>query len=68
MFIDGDTVRTRKISPTEYARAAGLPPSYKLPFNCTDAFNLIGDGLAVPVVRFLAERLLEPLLSGGGAQ
>ena len=40
----------------------GLPDSYKLPENYNDAYHLSGDGVVVPVVRFLAAHLLEPLL------
>jgi DNA (cytosine-5)-methyltransferase 1 len=40
----------------------GLPDSYKAPADRTAAYNLIGDGVAVPVVRFLAEHILEPIL------
>jgi hypothetical protein len=41
----------------------GLPDEYKLPANVNEALGPMGDGVAVPVVRFLAENLLEPLLS-----
>lgn len=39
----------------------GLPDSYKLPKAYNEAYHLTGDGVAVPVVRFLANHLLEPL-------
>ena len=42
----------------------GLDDSYRLPKGETEAFHLVGDGVAAPVVRFLAEQLIEPLLSG----
>ena len=41
----------------------GLPDEYKLPANVNEALGLTGDGVVVPAVRFLAENLLEPLLS-----
>ena len=41
----------------------GLPDEYKLPANVNEALGLMGDGIAVPAVRFLAENLLEPLQS-----
>jgi DNA (cytosine-5)-methyltransferase 1 len=41
----------------------GLPDEYKLPANVNEALGLMGDGVAVPAVRFLAENFLEPLLS-----
>jgi DNA (cytosine-5)-methyltransferase 1 len=41
----------------------GLRDEYKLPANVNEAIGLMGDGVAVPTVRFLAGNLLEPLLS-----
>lgn len=60
LAVDGESVRSRLLSPREAARLMGLPESYKLPENYNDAYHLIGDGVAVPVVRFLASHLLEP--------
>lgn len=62
IFVEGKRIRTRLLSPREAARLMGLPDSYLLPSNYNDAYHLAGDGVAVPVVRFLAEKLLEPLL------
>ncbi len=62
MIIDGKKVQSRLLSPREAARLMGLPDSYILPSNYNEAYHLIGDGLVVPVVRFLAGSLLEPLL------
>ena len=42
----------------------GLPDDYQLPGNTNDAYGLMGDGVVVPVVRFLAEHILEPILGG----
>ena len=64
MMVDGDEVRSRLLAPREAARLMGLPESYKLPENYNEAYHLVGDGVAVPVVRFLAARVLEPLLAG----
>jgi len=63
MVIEGKRVRSRLLSPREAARLMGLPDTYELPKNYTDAYHLAGDGVAVPVVRFLAEYILEPLLA-----
>ncbi len=63
MVIEGERVRSRLLSPREAARLMGLPDSYALPKNYNDAYHLAGDGVAVPVVRFLAEHILEPLLA-----
>jgi len=63
MLIEGETIRSRLLSPREAARLMGLPDTYVLPNNYNDAYHLAGDGVAVPVVRFLTEHLLEPLLA-----
>ena len=62
MIVKGESIRSRLLSPREAARLMGLPDSYQLPENYNDAYHLAGDGLAVPVVRFLAKNLLEPIL------
>jgi DNA (cytosine-5)-methyltransferase 1 len=61
--VEGRSVRSRLLSPREAARLMGLPDSYKLPQNYNEAYHISGDGVAVPVVRFLAANLLEPLLT-----
>jgi DNA (cytosine-5)-methyltransferase 1 len=66
LVVEGRSIRSRLLSPREAARLMGLPDSYKLPENYNEAYHLAGDGVAVPVVRFLAEQLLEPLLGGAG--
>lgn len=58
---EGGRARSRLITPREAARLMGLPETYRLPERATAAFQVVGDGVAVPVVRWLAERLLEPL-------
>jgi DNA (cytosine-5)-methyltransferase 1 len=63
MIIEGDRIRSRLISPREGARLMGLPDSYKLPEKYNEAFNLLGDGLAVPVISWLERFLLGPLAS-----
>jgi DNA (cytosine-5)-methyltransferase 1 len=63
VVIESGGVRSRLLSPREAARLMGLPDEYKLPANVNQALGLMGDGVAAPAVRFLAENLLEPLLS-----
>ena len=67
VVIDGETVRSRLISPREGARLMGLPDGYVLPAAATGAFHVAGDGVVVPVVRWLAASILEPLLAPAGA-
>ncbi|MEI9891902.1 MAG: DNA cytosine methyltransferase [Caulobacteraceae bacterium] len=62
----GGEVRSRLVSAREGARLMGLAEDYALPAKATGALQVIGDGVAVPVVRYLAERLLEPLLRAPG--
>lgn len=62
VVVDGKKVRSRLISARETARLMGLDESYKLPKNYNEAYHLTGDGVAVHVVRHLADQLFEPLL------
>lgn len=61
MVIEGKNIRSRLLSPREGARLMGLPDSYILPDKYNEAYNLIGDGLAVPVIAWIEEHLLTPL-------
>jgi DNA (cytosine-5)-methyltransferase 1 len=56
-------VRSRLMSARETARLMGLPDSYRLPGSYSAACHLTGDGVAVPVMRHLAQSLIEPLLA-----
>ena len=62
IVVDGPVVRSRLLSPREATRLMGLPDSYKLPARYNDGYHLAGDGVAVPVVRHLAQYLIEPVL------
>jgi DNA (cytosine-5)-methyltransferase 1 len=61
MIVEGKCIRSRLLSPREAARLMGLTDGYQLPENYNEAYHLAGDGVAVPVVRFLAKNLLEPI-------
>jgi DNA (cytosine-5)-methyltransferase 1 len=63
MLIEGKKVRSRLLSPREAARLMGLPEEYVLPNNYNEAYHLAGDGVAVPVVSFLATNIFEPILA-----
>ena len=63
MIVNGKSVKSRLISSRETARLMGLPDEYELPRNYNEAYHLTGDGVAVPVVRHLAENIFEPLLA-----
>lgn len=62
IVVDGQSTRSRLLSPREAARLMGLDDAYQLPIRYNDAYHVAGDGVCVPVVRFLASHLLEPLL------
>lgn len=66
LIVEGKKVQSRLLSPREAARLMGLPDSYVLPEKYNEAYHLAGDGVAVPVVRFLAKHILEPLLQASG--
>ena len=62
LVVEGRKVRSRLISSRETARLMGLPDDYTLPDNYNEAYHLTGDGVVVPVVRFLADALIEPVV------
>lgn len=63
LVVEGERIRSRLISSRETARLMGLPDSYELPDAYNEAYHLTGDGVAVPVVRYIAEHILEPVIS-----
>jgi DNA (cytosine-5)-methyltransferase 1 len=67
VVVDRGEVRTRLLSSREAARLMGLPDSYRLPASANAGLHVAGDGVAVPVVRWLAAHILEPLLRGPAA-
>ncbi len=62
IIVNGNKVRTRLLSPREAARLMGLSDNYILPEKYNEAYHLMGDGVAVPVVRYLADKLLNPIM------
>lgn len=63
LVIKGESVRSRLLAPREAADLMGLPQSYVLPPRYNDAYHVAGDGVAVPVVRHLAEHIFDPILA-----
>lgn len=61
VIVEDGRIRTRLISPREAARLMGVGESFKLPDAYNDAYHAMGDGVAVPVVRWLSRGLLNPL-------
>ncbi len=58
LLLDNDRIMSRLLSPREAARLMGVPDSFHLPTKYNDAYRAIGDGVAVPVVRWLSDQLL----------
>lgn len=63
LLVEGEKVRSRLLSTRETARLMGLPDTYILPERYNDAYHLTGDGVAVPVVRHIADNIIEPIVS-----
>jgi len=58
----GGKIRTRLLSGRETARLMGLPDEFDLPQRYNEAYHLTGDGVAVPVVRHIAQNILGPAI------
>lgn len=67
VFAGAGEVRSRLLTAREAARLMGLPDSYVLPDGLHAGLLVAGDGVAVPVVRWLAAHVLEPLLRAPAA-
>jgi DNA (cytosine-5)-methyltransferase 1 len=64
IIAEAGQVRSRLLTAREGARLMGLPDDYRLPASQSAGLKVVGDGVAAPVVRHLAQHLLEPLLAG----
>jgi len=62
-FVEESKLRSRLITPREAARLMGLSDDYQLPASATAAYRILGDGVCVPVVKFLAEEIFRPILA-----
>jgi DNA (cytosine-5)-methyltransferase 1 len=68
LVVEGKRVRSRLLSPKEAARLMGVPEDYPVPKGYNEAYHLLGDGLAVPAVRWLEQHLLRILAAACEAQ
>lgn len=59
---DQGQARVRRLTGREAARLMGVSDDYRLPCSESAALKLMGDAVAVPVVRALAQGLLMPAL------
>lgn len=62
---DRGQARVRRLTGRESARLMGVAEDYALPSSESAALKLMGDAVAVPVVRALSEGLLMPALRPG---
>jgi DNA (cytosine-5)-methyltransferase 1 len=53
----------RKLTPREAARLQGFPDSFKIPVSDTQAYKQFGNSVAVPVIREIANQMVEILLN-----
>lgn len=56
-----NSIRMRLMTPREYARLQGVPDSYPLPSQLNQGLTGFGDAVCVPVITWIAERILNPL-------
>ena len=68
VVVDGEEVRIRQMTPSEGARLMGLTANYALPSSTTASLKILGDGVVVPVVRFLRTELIEHLVEPRGSR
>ena len=68
LVTENGRARLRPMMAREAARLMGLEDSYRLPTGETKALKVIGDGVSVPVVRWLGEHLLSPLAGSTAAK
>jgi DNA (cytosine-5)-methyltransferase 1 len=68
LITENGRVRLRAVMAREAARLMGLEDSYCLPAGETNALKVVGDGVSVPVVRWLGQHLLAPLAGSASAK
>lgn len=68
VLIEGRRTRARLISTVEMGRLMGLSEAYRMPARYNQAYHVAGDGVAVPIVRYLDAQIFQPVLALGRAQ
>ncbi len=68
LVTENGRARLRAITAREAARLMGLDDAYRLPTSETNGLKVVGDGVSVPVVRWLGQHLLAPLAAGRSAR
>jgi DNA (cytosine-5)-methyltransferase 1 len=62
LFVKGRTIKARLLSTREVTLLMGLEAGYKMPERYNQAYHVAGDGVAVPIVRYLDAQLFQPIL------
>lgn len=60
--VENGRVRSRLMTIREGARLMGMPEGYKLPAAYNEGYHLVGDGVCVAVVSYLARSIFEPII------
>lgn len=55
-------IRMRTMTPREYARLQGVPDSYAIGAEGVQAYTGFGDAVCVPVITWIAQNVLNPLV------
>lgn len=66
LVCEAGRLRMRRLTGREAARLMGVGDDYRLPASASAALKLMGDAVAVPVVRALSDQVLRPLLERSG--
>ena len=61
ILIEQQDKNPRKLTPREAARLQGFPDTFVIPVSDTQAYKQFGNSVAVPVVREIAQKLIEIL-------
>ena len=62
LFVKGRTIKARLLSTHEVTLLMGLEAGYQMPERYNQAYHVAGDGVAVPIVRYLDAQLFQPIL------
>lgn len=68
LVVENGSLKIRPINPREAMRLMGVPDSYHVPKGTLAGLKIAGDGVAVPVVSWLSEHLLAPLIACARSQ
>ena len=63
LFVKGNSTKARLLSTKEVTLLMGLDAQYRMPARYNQAYHVAGDGVAVPIVRYLDEQLFQPIMS-----